>query len=233
MKRSNWTAPSVVLAGLCLGVAVTGRAAFAGQDTPPQTTKDGLELVKQTGTRIVYKKPGADFSQYKRVAILDCAVEFSKDWLKSYNNSQVDPARRIGQKDLDRAKASLSADFKKIFGDELANKGGYQISAYAAPDVLVLRPALINIQVSAPDLMTPGRSATFVQESGQMTLYLELWDSSTNTILARVMDARASNDSYGQRATSVSNKAAAGQIMQSWAAELRKRLDVVTGKSAD
>jgi hypothetical protein len=232
MQRNSRAARPIVLVGLYLAMAMAAWPALAAPDAPPQVSKDGLELVKQTGTRLVYKKPGADFSQFKRVAILDCAVEFSKDWLRNYNNSQVDPARRIGQKDLDRAKASLSEDFKRIFTDELVNKGGYQVSANSAPDVMVLRPALINIQVSAPDLMAPGRSTTFVEGSGAMTLFLELWDSSTNTILARVMDARSSSDNYAQRSTSVSNKAAAQQIMQSWAAELRKRLDVVTGKNA-
>lgn len=215
------------MAGMCMVLAVTGVAA---KDAPPQVSEDGLQLVKQTKTRLVYKKPDATFTQFKRVAILDCAVEFSKSWVKDYNNSQRDVSRRIRSADLDRAKADLSSQFKKIFTEELATKGGYQIAEEAAPDVLVLRPALINIQVSAPDLMTPGRSTTFVEQSGQMTLYLELWDSSTNTILGRVMDARGSNESFAQRSSSVSNRAAADQIMRSWAKELRGRLDVITGK---
>jgi hypothetical protein len=231
MKRSMSVRQLSITAGLCMGLAVAALPAFAAKDAPPQVSDDGLQLVKQTKTRLVYKKAGATFTQFKRVAILDCAVEFSKDWVRDYNSSVVDLSRRIGQSDLDRAKASLSTQFKKIFTDELATKGGYQISANAAPDVLVLRPALVNIQVSAPDLMSAGRSVTFVQESGQMTLYLELWDSSTNTILGRVMDARASNDSFAQRSSSVSNMAAAESIMQSWAKELRERLDVITGKS--
>lgn len=231
MQRLNSVRRLLVMAGVGMGLAVAGWPSLAAKDAPPQVTEDGLHLVKQTKTRLVYKKPDATFTQYKRVAIIDCTVEFSKDWLKNYNSSQRDSSRRIGDKDLERAKADLAAQFKKIFTDELATKGGYQISANAAPDVLVLRPALVNIQVSAPDLMTAGRSVTFVQDSGQMTLYLELWDSSTNTILGRVMDARSSNESYGQRSSSVSNKAAADQMMRSWAKELRERLDVITGKN--
>jgi Protein of unknown function (DUF3313) len=230
MKRSMSVRRLAVMVGLCLGFNVAAVTVLAAKDAPPQVSDDGLNLVKQTKTRLVYKKPDATFTQFKRVAILDCAVEFSKSWLKDYNNSTRDLSRRIGDDDLARAKTSLSAAFKKIFTEELATKGGYQISETAAPDVLVLRPALVNIQVSAPDLMTPGRSVTFVQESGQMTLYLELWDSSNNTILGRVMDARSSNESYGQRSSSVSNKAAADRIMRSWAKELRERLDVITGK---
>lgn len=230
MTKIGRTARAAVLVGAFLGLAI---GAVARADAPPQQSSDGLDLVKQTATRLVYKRPGADFSQYKRVAILDCGVEFSKDWINDYNSSQVDPSRRIGQQDIDRAKASLAEQFKKIFSDELSGNGGYAISQYAGADVLVLRPALVNIQVSAPDLMAPGRSATFVQQSGQMTLYLELWDSTSNTILARILDAQGSGGFGGQRATSVSNMAAAQQIMQSWADELRKRLDIATGKSAD
>jgi hypothetical protein len=230
MKQSMSVWRLAVMGGVCMGLAFAGTPALAAKDAPPQVSDDGLQLVKQTKTRLVYKKPDATFTQFKRVAILDCAVEFSKDWLRDYNNSQRDPARRIGNSDIERAKADLSAQFKKIFTDELVTKGGYQISANAAPDVLVLRPALVNIQVSAPDLMAPGRSTTFVQASGQMTLYLELWDSSNNTILGRVMDARGSNDSFAQRSNSVTNRAAADAIMRSWAKELRERLDVITGK---
>jgi hypothetical protein len=101
----------------------------------------------------------------------------------------------------------------------------------AAPDVLVLRPALLNVEVSAPDLMTPGINATVVRSAGQMTLFLELWDSTTNTLLARVMDAEADNDAFAKQANRVTNVQAADRILRDWAHELRERLDMVQGKS--
>jgi hypothetical protein len=57
-------------------------------------------------------------------------------------------------------KTRLAAEFKKILTDELQNKGGYEIVTTAAPDVLVLRPALLNVEVNAPDLMTASFGAT-------------------------------------------------------------------------
>jgi hypothetical protein len=63
-----------------------------------------------------------------------------------------------------------------------------------------------------------------------MTLYLEIWDSASQTILARVMDAQADPDFYGQRMTSVDNKAAADRLMRAWAEELRKKLEIAQGK---
>jgi len=205
--------------------------ALAAKEKPPKVTEDGLELKTETKRRLVYLKPDATFAQYARVAILDCYVEFSKSWLRDYNDSVRDPARKISEADLERARMDLSAQFRKIFSEELA-AGGYQVSEGAAPDVLVLRPALVNIQVSAPDLMTAGRSTTYAESSGQMTLHLELWDSTTNTILARVLDAKADPDLYGQRTSSVTNRAAADRILKAWAMELHKKLDLARGKPA-
>jgi len=131
-------------------------------------------------------------------------------------------------------KAALAAEFKKVFTDELQTKGGYQVVDTAAPDVLILRPAIVNLMVTAPDLMTADMSRTLVASAGQMTLYLELWDSATNTILARVMDPQADRGMGGmaQIADSVTNKAAADRILKAWAEKLRKHLDAVHGKTA-
>jgi hypothetical protein len=220
----------VVAATLCVGLALVSPAGSAEKAPPPQVTEDGLTLFNSTKQRVVYVRPGATFTQYKRVAILDCHVEFSKEWVKDYNRDQRDPSRRIGDSDLERAKTSLQGQFKKIFTEELQDGGRYQVTDSGGPDVLVLRPALINIQVSAPDLMSPGRSTTYVQSAGTMTIYLELWDSVSNTILARVIDGKADPDMYGQRSSSVTNRAAAERMMRSWADELRNRLDLVRGK---
>ena len=205
-------------------------AGRAATEPPPEVTKDGLHLYKQTKERLAYVRPGATFTQYKKVTLLDCYVEFSKDWVNNYNRDQRDPSRQIRDSDLERAKTALQKDFKRIFTEELQEGGRYQVVDSGGPDVLILRPALINIQVNAPDLMTAGPSSTYVQSAGAMTIYLELWDSASNTILARVIDGQADPSLYGQRSSSVTNRAAAERMMRRWADELRSRLDLVRGK---
>jgi len=224
-RRSVWAA--------CAATALTLASAQVVQakDPPPQVTEDGLQLAKSTKTRLVYVKPGATFSQYDRVAILDCYVEFEKDWQKDYNASRIGLEGRVSDKDVERMKTDLAAEFKKVFVDELQNKGGYQVVDVAAPDVLLLRPALLNVEVYAPDIMTAGITRTVVRSAGQMTLFLELWDPATNTILARVMDAREDDEAFAQMANRATNKAAADRILREWAEELRKRLDTVRGKA--
>jgi hypothetical protein len=214
------------LALACLSVAVV----VAADKSAPKVSEDGLELRKQTKQRIVYVKPGASFAQYQSVHILDPYIEFSKDWVKDYNSTQRDLTRKVSDDDLKRAKDQLTKQFNEIFREELT-KGGYQIKDAAEPGVLVLRPALVNIRVSAPDLMAPGRSVTYAQSAGEMTLYLELWDATSSAILARVVDAQADPTTMTQRASSVNNRAAATAMLHQWADELVKKLDLARGKS--
>jgi len=225
-QQIGWTA------GLVMGLVLVAFAPAQGADTPPQVSEDGLQLQPQKDKhRIVYIKPGATFTQYQRVAILDSLVEFEKDWQKDYNRSRVGLENKVSDKDVERMKTGLAAEFKKIFVDELQNKGGYQVVDTAAPDVLILRPALLNVEVTAPDLMSAGYGATVVRSAGQMTLYLELWDSTTNTLLARIMDAEEDNQAFAKQANRVTNTQAADRILREWAHELRERLDMIHGKT--
>ena len=218
--------------GMFAALAVGSVSNAQAKEAPPETTPEGLVLQKNTKSRVVYLKPGATFTQYNRVAILDCLVEFEKDWQKDYNNSRMGLEGRVSDKDIERMKTGLAAEFKKVFTKELQDKGGYEVVNTAAPDVLVLRPALVNVEVNAPDLMTAGINATVVRSAGQMTLFLELWDSSTNTLLARMLDAAADNDAFAKQASRVTNVQAADRILSDWAHELRLRLDQVKGKTS-
>ena len=228
MKAQN----TGLVAGVVTAIALVSVPAIQAKEAPPETTQEGLMLQKSTKSRIVYVKPGATFTQYNRVAILEPLVEFEKDWQKDYNNSRRGLEGRVSDNDIERMKAGLAAEFKKVFTKELQDKGGYQVVDTAAPDVLVLRPALLNVEVNAPDMMTAGVNATVVRSAGQMTLFLELWDSSTNTLLARIMDAAADSDSFAKQANRVTNVQAADRILGDWAHELRVRLDEIKGKAS-
>jgi hypothetical protein len=201
--------------------------AIAKQDELPAVSHDGLELRKGKAA-VVYVRPGVDFSGYQRFAILECPVAFSKDWERERKSG----AARVSQKDMDEMKADLSAEFLKIFTDELQNKGGYQIVTTGAEDVLILRPAIIDLEVSVPDTMSAGRSYTLSESAGGMTLYLEIFDSVTGQILARAIDRQEDRGTGRiQWQNSVTNKAEADRMLRRWASALRERLDEVNGKA--
>jgi hypothetical protein len=203
--------------------------ALATKGELPAVSHDGLELRKGKVASVVYVRPGVDFSRYKRIAILDCPVAFSKDWERERKSG----ADRISQKDMDEIKADLSAEFLKIFTDELQTRGGYQIVTTGGEDVLVLRPAIVDLDVTAPDTMSAGRSYTLSESAGAMTLYLEFFDSVSGQILARAIDREADRGmGRVQWQNKATNRAEADRILRRWASALRARLDEVKGRSS-
>jgi hypothetical protein len=64
-----------------------------------------------------------------------------------------------------------------------------------------------------------------------MTLFLELFDSTSKTLLARILDAQEDRESLAQSGNAVANKQAADRILKGWAGALVAHLDAVT-KSA-
>ena len=187
-----------------------------------EVTHDGLERVAGSRVARAWVKPGVDFSQYTEVGLLDCFVSFRRNWRMSHSG--------VRTRDMERIKSTLSDEFRTVFTTELEN-GGFPVVTEADDHVLLIRPAIIDLDVAAPQTNTGGRSDSFTASPGVMTLVIELYDSVSNEILARAIDRRrARNVGNIQWATSGSNRAAARRILRRWANLLVSRLDEVHGK---
>jgi len=219
------TRTSILLAGfIILAAPLMAKEKF------PETTKDGLKLKNQNRHGAVYVKSGASLADYDKIKILDCFVQFEKNWQRNYNRQEMDLGSRVTDKDVERIKQAVAVAFPKEFKKEL-EKGGYEIVDKTGKDILLLRPAIINLTVTAPEDHSAGIKETFVSSNGSMTLYMELYDSATSTKIAEVMDAEAVGDTgFGHRGGRVSNQMEFDQTMREWAHKLRKRLDEAHGK---
>jgi hypothetical protein len=207
---------------------------FAAAATPaaepqyPQVSPDGLQLRRTLENGAVYVKQGADFSQYRKIGLLECYVQFAKDWARDYNQqNEMNLGAQVTPADETRMKNELSLEFNKVFVEVLGQNGDFQIVTSQGPGVLMLRPSLLNLIVTAPDPNMAAPGVDVVASAGQVTLYLELWDGGTSTLLARVIDTEADNSTGGmaEQANSVTNKVAADIILKRWADRLRKALD--------
>lgn len=209
---------------VALVLGLTG-AAFAQE---PATTFDGLQLVPSKNVQLLYVKPDADLAPYKRVALLDCYVAFRKNWQRDHRVG----AGLVGAADMDRIKSRLADEFRKVFTDEL-QQGGYEMATAGGDDVLILRPAIIDLDITAADSMAPGRQRTFATSAGSMTLYMEIYDGASGEILARAVDPKAArDDGFIQWQSSVTNRAAADRILRHWASLTRAALDRARQPSA-
>ncbi len=187
-----------------------------------EVTHDGLVRVANSKVERAWVKPGVDFSQYTEAGLLDCFVSFRRNWKMNHQG--------VRTRDMERIKSELSDEFRQIFTKALES-GGYPVVTDAADHVLLIRPAIIDLDVAAPDTMSAGRSESFTTSPGVMTLVIELYDSVSNEILARAIDRkRARNVGNLRWTTSGTNRDAARKILGRWADLLVSRLDEVHGK---
>jgi hypothetical protein len=214
------------LAIVLLCAALFSVPALAKKQQLPEVDEDGLHLLKDTKVAVAYAKPGASLEPYTKVELMDCFVQFKQNWQHNYNMGQIGLAGTVTDKDAEAIKKRLAEEFRTIFTDVLTS-AGFEIVDEAGPDVLLLRPALLNVAVTAPDIRPTGRSRTYISSAGEMTLYMELYDSATDTLLARVADPQADPDRMSKLANRTTNKATADRILRSWAELLAKALGEV------
>jgi hypothetical protein len=221
-----------IAAGIALGLAVTGAAPPAirvamAADKPPAEW-DGLVRKESKQLDNLYVLPGANLNGYKRVQIDALQVAFDKNW--DPNRNQRDLSRRLTKDDFEEIKKTLAEEFLKEFTKELM-RGGYEVVNEAGDDVLRVSPGIVNLYITAPDKMAPGRSRTYTASSGHMTLVAELRDSDTNKLLARAVDTvqgrQAADFQISNRATNIGDARVA---LQKWAIILREGLDDANGR---
>ena len=182
-------------------------------------------LVRQPNTRMdaVFLRPDAEIPSYANIILAPAAVQLARNW--DPNRGGRSMSRRLDTADIVAMKNDLSTLLGDIFKEELT-AGGYQIVTEPGPDTLLVVPAIIDLYVTAPDAMAPGRSRTYTANSGRMTLVLEVRDSVTGETLARVVDGRSGRTSGVMTVTNrVTNTADARRNIRIWAGALRDMLD--------
>lgn len=220
-----------VLSSACIVAGLLLASSAIAKDKLPEVDQDGLHLIKDSKVAVAYARPGANLGQYNKIMLLDCFVEFKKNWERDYNMDAIGLEGRVGDKDMERAKKGLAEAFREVFTETLT-KDGHEVVDEVGPGVLLLRPAIINLDVAAPDLMRSSRGNTWVESAGSMTLYMELYDAASNTLIARVADPRADPQMGAQIANRVTNRAAAERMIRSWAELLSSHLSEVKTAAA-
>lgn len=194
-----------------------------------------LQLVEKDRNGAIYAQPGVDWSAYDKILIEDATVAFRKNWQRDQNRNRRALSERVSASDMERIKSELAALFDEVFAEEMAAGGRWEIVDAAGPDVLRIKPEIVDLDVYAPDVQSSSYTRSYTDSSGSMTLKLGLFDAETGDLLAATSDRRQSPyRGYMQWTTSVSNKGDARRIVQQWARDLDERLNAATGReSAD
>ncbi|MDG1943704.1 MAG: DUF3313 family protein [Halioglobus sp.] len=212
---------------VCWMIALVAGCATSKPNLPAES--DGLRLMPDTKLATIYMKPGADLSQYDKIALLDTYVAFAKNWERNYNE-EATFEDRVSDKDMQKIRQRVASEFNREM-TKVLTKDGREMVSKGGTGVLILRPAIINLRVTAPDLMTAGMEQTYVASAGSMTLFMELLDGKTGALIAKVIDTEAAdNTGMMQVADSVTNMADFDRIVRRWAGILNSHLAKITTK---
>ena len=208
---------------LSLVVMLAPLASAEEQAEAPGLTFDNLVAVEDSALAMAYIDPDVDFSVFKRVAILEPHVAFRSNWQRDQNRTR---SRNVTARDMERIRQDVATTFERVFTERL-EAAGYEVVDVAGDDVLVLRPAIIDLDITAPDTRTAGRSRTYSASTGAATLYIQLFDSVSGEIVGRAADRRAARSPGGTISwtNSVTNLADARRMMGGWADTLVGFLD--------
>ena len=215
MKRN----PLAYFLAIALLLSVSGLS--AAKVEIPEVTADGLQHVRDSKLALVYAQPGVDFGQYQRIYLADTYVAFKKNWQRSQNRSG---SQRVSVSDMEKIKTEMATLFRQVFTETL-EESGYELVTERAEDVLIIRPAIINLYIVAPDVST-GISHSYSESAGEMTLYLELSDSVSDDVIAKAYDRKLDRETgYFKWRNRGTNRAAARRILKVWANVLKEGLD--------
>jgi len=216
-----------VLPGILL---LSAPALYAGTDDAVVSI-DGLELVEKDRNGAIYAEPGVDWSHYEKIMLDDATVAFRKNWLRDQNRDRRSLSQRVSTSDVERIKSGLAKLFDEVFVEELTG-GGWEIVDQAGPEVLRISPQIVDLDIRAPDVQSSTQVRSYTEQSGEMTLQLELYDSETGDLIAAARDHRESPyRGYMQWTNSITNRSDARLMLRDWAKALNERLHAATGKT--
>lgn len=182
--------------------------------------------IKSKRAEVVYVQPGASLDGYDKIMLVEPQISFRKDWKNDWNRDN--PMRRVDDRYMAEAVATGKRLLTEEFSSALTDKG-FTLIDQPGSDVLMVKPAIIDLDIYAPD---PNNTAgmwtkTYSDGSGRATLFVELFDSSSQQILVRVMDTKDNeNDGYSWRVqrNRASNMADARFAFSSWGIDLANGL---------
>jgi hypothetical protein len=203
--------------GLSLSIALASCRSLPG---PEETTADGLERVPSRKSGGVYRAPGAPFTQYSKFIVEPLTVEFVERWRKQH--------KEVSDKEVRRMRDEAARLFLEEFRDVLIDEGGYTLAEAPGADVLLLAPALTELDVPAPESETV-ETRRLSPRRPSMTLTGELRDSVSGQLVGRVIHI-APGDPYGfnelRLANRVTNAHEIRLVFMQWVRLLREALDV-------
>lgn len=195
-------------------------------DSFPEKSPEGLTRVHDTKADLVYVLPNVDLSPYTKVALTEPEIAFRQNWLGDTNASRA-MMDRLSASEVAKMVAKGKELLRAEFVTEL-EKAGYTVVTEAGPDVLVVKTAVLDVDIFNPDpnnLSGVWKKSYSSNGVGEATMCVELLDSVTGTLYAQAFDHKSGREGFGMPGMSSgqgNNIAMVSNVMNYWANALVK-----------
>lgn len=207
---------SYLLVALAMTLLAPVTKADNGQTEVPPVNMDS---VKKTWHGKWQMNTDLDWSRFNRIQLEQASVAFRKHWVRDQRNRS---GNRPTPKDIERVKADLSEQLNEVFTRELTKNDAFMMTDGDGEDVLRITPKIIDLDVYAPDRMRNHIGYSMTDSQGNMTLVLEIHDSQSGALIASVRQyGEDRRKDWFEWTTSVTNRRAAGFILERWGNDLR------------
>lgn len=189
-----------------------------------QPTFDGLYPVDNSVLQLAEAKRDLDLSGYTAFMLSPVEVAYKKD-PGPRTTAPMESNFALSATQMETLKSSFLEEIERA----LTADDGYRLVTEPGPNVLRLDAYLIDLVVRFDAQATVGRNRAFTSSYGEVTMILELYDSESGEILARVAEradpTRATTDVVEVRPTFV--RADVSRLFRHWGTKVRERLDQV------
>lgn len=219
----------VIFAVVCL---LSGCSSLGGGSTHatesasnPELTVDGLRRWPGSGFAEVWVRPGVDLTPYSKILLKPVFVSYKRP-PRRMSGSMTRGNFALNSRQMEIFKSYLT----DIFISEFEKSPIYRVVKEPGLDVLEVDPSIIDLVVNAP-AQSAGRDRYYATSTADMTLLMELRDSETGELLARIADRRLAKSPHSvglnrvYYSNPVSNSQAVRSTFRRWARILVNELD--------
>jgi hypothetical protein len=191
----------------------------------PAVSAEGLELVADSKLALVYARPDTDFSRFTKYLLMEPHVAFRENWQRDINRQGV---HRVTSADVLRIRTELANLFNEILVSSMT-ASGHEIVTELGENVLIIRPAILDLDVSSPESSRATTTRSLSRIAGEMTLLIELRDAVTGDLLAKGFDHQFDDSRVrAMISDSTRNEQAARRVLETWAGILVNGLDEIS-----
>ncbi len=216
-----------VLAATTALSCAPGPASQPQMETGPdaEVTPDGLHRLHHSGFQLAWVKPDVVFADYDSIMLTTPQVAYKRP-PRRHSRQMSNPNFALSDHQMQQFKQALVDAFEVQF----AKSEFYEIVDEPGPTTMLIEPAIIDLVVLVPTDSRPVSEMTFSTSTARMTLLMELRDSQSGEILARVAERREARRPGTTANTltwsnSVNDAAAVRSTFKRWARVLREQLD--------